>query len=392
MSYGKDDSQLGRIAGFGATPSQQMGNAARRQQGPRKGTPPWANNFRPSQGTPDYIRLIPGQFEAERINETTGEVFKEQVPWFEYTEHFHGTLKRSSVCSAGIHRMDKSKALPCRGCEIYWEDWRVRKQIEQEKGVKPTGPNRVSFSSRYAFLVLDMGWFYKGVRLDDSGRPVINQQNGQPFVDWIKYKGPHQDADFQAAAEKRQGMVQSWPIGYNQFGMLGGYADIVQKHCRNCGGQNCIHTSSWVCPACSAPTLLPSESTLPPDKVKELVSKMVACRTCKQLSYPRALQSCQHCQNPTPATLYDVDMQVQVVKSGQQNQLLVPWMSNPRPIDQVFSELIKKLPDLVKKFAPTPYEEQVTLFGGAAPTAQQPAYGQYSAPAGYTGYPPNTQQ
>jgi hypothetical protein len=396
MSFGKNDTHLQRIGGYGATQSQQMGNALRRQQGPRKGSPSWANNFRPSEGTPDTIRLIAGEFDVERVDENTGQVYYEKLPWFESTEHYHATMKKSIVCSAGVLRMDKKRAKPCRGCDISHEDYKERKRIEAEKGVKRVEhPNRISMSSQWVFLVLDMAWFFKGHRMDEHGRVEVSKSTGQPYYDWIKYDAAHHNEYLHASGEAqrtgkqlemRQGMVQTWPVGFNQFGTINGYADVVQKHCKSCGNQNCIHTMGYSCSTCNAPTV---ETSLPPEELKKLVSKPVRCRHCNTTAYPRAILTCSYCPNPVPASLYDVDLQVQTVKVQNKRQLIVPWIGAPRPIDPAFAEAMKKLPDVPKKFAPTPYEEQVAIFGPAPGAQQAPApYGQAAPPpAGYGAYP-----
>jgi hypothetical protein len=395
MSFGKNDGHLTRIGGYGATQSQQMGNAMRRQYGPRKGSPSWANNFQPSEnGTPDLIRLIPGDFDAERINETTGEIFYEKVPWFEATEHYHATMKKSTICSAGVARMDKKRAKPCRGCDISHEDYNERKRIANEKGLKSVEhPNRISMSSKWVFLVLDMAWFFKGNRLDEHGRVQVNKNTGQAYTDWIKYDQNHHNEYLYASGEAqrngkqvemRHGMVQTWPLGFNQFGTINGWADVVQKHCRSCGNQNCVQTAGFSCGTCNAPT---NDSSLPPNELKQLVSKPLRCRHCGTVDYPKPIMSCAYCPNPVPANLYDVDMQVQQTKVQGKRQLIIPWISNPRPVDPAFAEALKKLPDAAKKFAPTPYEEQVAIFGPPPGQHAPQPYGQAQPPQGFGAYP-----
>lgn len=399
MSYGKNDAHLQRIGGYGASTSQQMGNAMRRQRGPQKGSPSWANNFQPREGIADTIRLIPGEFQNERVDETSGQIFMETTPWFEATEHYHGTLKKSIICSAGVFRMDQKKRKPCRGCDISHEDYQERRRIESEKGVKVQNPNRVSMSSKYVFLVLDMAWFFKGYQLDEHNRVKVNPNTNQPYQDWLKYDSENHNAYLFAGntaqqqgkqLEMRQGMVRSWPLGFTQFGALNGYADVVQKHCRSCGNQNCINIVGWSCPTCNAPTI---ETSLPPDEVRKLVSKPLRCRHCQNTAYPKATHSCMYCPNPAPASLYDVDMQVQIVKDGRGNKTLIfPWVSGPRPIDPAYAKALEKKPDIEKKFAPTPYEEQVAKFGPAPGAHQvpaphgQPQYGQ-QPPQAFGAYP-----
>jgi len=92
VSYGRDDSRLATIGGYGASPTQQMNNAMRRQQGPRKGAPSWANNYRPSEHQLDNIRFLAGNYNVQRIDATSGKAYTEAIPWFEYTEHYHAGL------------------------------------------------------------------------------------------------------------------------------------------------------------------------------------------------------------------------------------------------------------------------------------------------------------
>jgi hypothetical protein len=373
MSYGKNDSHLTRIGGYGASSSQQMGNATRRQQGPRKGSPSWANNYQPSEGSADYIRLLAGNYQAQRVNSDTGQEYVEDVPWFECAEHYHGGNKRSTICSAGIHYMDQKKAQRCRGCDIWHEDMKARRAIEDQTGRKPQTPNRISRSSKYVFLVLDMCWYFKGYQLDEHGRVVVNQNSNKPFEQWMKFNQDfHDEYNYAMWAaqqqnkqlEWRNGMVKTWPVGFTQFGVLSGYADVIQNHCKSCGGQNCIRMNGWVCPNCSAPTLTTSLSH---EDVKKLVSQAIFCNHCKTMAYPRAVQSCMNCPNPAQANLYDIDLQVQQTRVNKNKQLIIPWMSAPRPMDPQYAEALKKMPDVQQKFAPTAYEEQIAKFG-------QPSY------------------
>jgi hypothetical protein len=402
LSYGKEDSHLANIGGYGASTSQMMGNAARRQSGPRRGAPAWANNFQPTEGSLSLIRLIPGDFVAERVNSDTGEVYTERVPWFEYREHFHATNKQSIICSGGIHWMDEKKAKPCRGCDIWREDQKERWRIEREKGVKPTGPKRISAVNKYAFYTLDTGWFFKGSRLDEHGRPILSKSNNQPYVDWIKYIDAMQPEYIVAYNEVArvgkqlewvQGRLLTWPTGYGQFTALSGYVELIQKHCASCGGQNCLQNTGWMCPRCSCPTFQAHEQTLPTDEVKRLTSKEVLCRNCQLFAYPKAVLHCQYCQNPKQAGLYDVDLQVHQVRVNKNPQLQITWSSGPKPVDPLFSEQLKNLPDMQKKFSATKYEEQVSKFGAAPPPAhvqnQAPQWGQQppNAPQGYATYP-----
>jgi hypothetical protein len=388
-----------------------MGNAARRQYGPRKPSPSWANNYEPPEGSTDLVRLIPGKYESQRIDQVTGAVIVEETGWYEFVEHYHGTLRKGMICTAGVYRWaDKSKAQPCRGCDISNEDFEERKRIERATGHKPTNPNRMGASTKYAFIILQLGepsqggHFYKGYQYDRDNRVSVGKNGGQPFMEWRKYIG-QQEPEFQHIARDLQtqgkqvewkvGHVQTWPANYGMFKTLEAYSDMLQKHCKNCGGQNCLHTQSYACPHCSYPTI--QDTATPADKVKEIVNQVVTCRNCNQKAYPYAIQACSYCQNGRSASIWDVDFQFCKTKVNKTSQLMIPWSSPPKAIDPMYAKVMEKLPNVLTKFAPTPYEDQVQLFGhpntqAAAQQYQPPAPQGYQPqqyqPAGY-GYDPN---
>jgi ribosomal protein L37E len=378
MSFGKDNNNLVRIGAYGASSAQKMGNATRKVHVARKGSPPWANNYRPSQGVPDHIRILEGNYQVEKIDEnsTEGATYLEEVGWWEHTEHYHATMKKSIICSAGPHRRSKKLAQPCRGCDIYWEDYNERERIRQETGQKVQNPNRISMSSKYTFNVLVYGNFFKAPRMDEHGRTKV-KQNGQAFMDWVKYRGPQDDQAYHTSQEKQEGLVMAWPVGYNQFITLRQYADMVSHHCLNCGQQNCVYVQQWVCPACTAPLMELTASSLNPEQIQELVSQPNTCRNCNTRAYPQAVHGCSSCNNPRPARLYDVDLMLQTIKSNNSRQLMVTWVGAPSGIDPKYSDIVSKAADLSTKFAPTPMEQQISIFGPATQdiaSAQQPPY------------------
>jgi len=400
MSFGKDPNQLATIGGYGASMTQQMGNATRKQPSSRNGAPFWANTFKPSTGTPDEIRVIPGSYTIQRVNE--GVVYEEQLPWFECTEHYHGGLSRSVLCSAGVHRMDRNKREPCCGCEMYWEDYMIRKEREKETGNKVTKPNRVSMRSLYVFNVLDLGYFFKAPQRDENGHLKLNPQDGKPYMVWTKYVGQHQAAEANAqGAEGHWGHVMSWPLGRDHFNMLSSYSDLISKNCLSCGGHSTIVTRHWSCNNCHAVLLDPWTANMPPEKVQEFTQQPVRCGTCGTTAYPHEEHHCSNCQYPRPATIFDVNLHVKRQKdpSTQRVQLIIPQFSNPQGLPPHFADALQKLPDLAKRYAPTPYNEQLTLFqqasahdqaqAGQTPTHQ--AYGAGMAPPGGYGAPPPAQ-
>lgn len=71
---------------------------------------------------------------------------------------------------------------------------------------------------------------------------------------------------------------------------------------------------------------------------------------------------------PVRATIYDVDLQVQAVRTGENDNtiLTIVGMTDPKPIDPVFQDLLQYKPDLSKRFAPSTLEEQSRQWGAPA--------------------------
>jgi len=374
MAFGKKPENLTRVIPYGGSGSDvlnRMGRAQQRTRTPRGASkrPYWANQFKPSETIPDTIRLIPGEYPNLRVDDR-GDLYEEILPWYEYIEHYHGGLQKGGICSAGPHRMDRNKRDECYGCEIYWEDWQIRKDTGGRT------PNRISARKMYVFNVLDMGTFFKADQYDNNGRPRINPKSGEPYWDWEKLVNPNDPAA--AGKETRKGAMLTWAMGDAHFQALKGYGEHICQHCNTCGVRGddpsnpVVITHAWACANedCGHPIIRLSNTTLTPDQIAATLSTPMKCPQCGRVSYLKEIVDCgPSCGMagkglvPERASIFNVDMQVkrQRAPDSNQTQLIVLATSNPKPIGDAFKDIVKPT-DLAARFTPTPLAGQAGLW------------------------------
>jgi hypothetical protein len=359
MSFGKDNSHLANVPRYGGSYSQRAANAGRKKthKGSGSNRPYWSGVFKPSEHVADTIRLIPGEYNIERAGDG-GSTYIEVLPWFECKEHYHGGKERGALCSAGAHFMDRKLRQPCHGCDLFWE------------GKDPGGKRKVSMSDKFAYAVLDMGLFHKVPQIDDNGQYKINPKTNEPYTMWLKCKRQGCTA-CQTAKESQVGFIQPWLLNKVHFNTLNGYAEGIGSCCVTCGGRGTISTVMWQCsnPNCGELVFDMSNTTATIEQIKAVVNDLYRCTSCGEIGYPEEVLQCVNCtpQGGTPirATVFDVDMQVRLQKTGDGDQtaLVIQATSDPKPIDPQFEALLKFKPDLAKRFAPSTLQYQAEIWG-----------------------------
>lgn len=397
MSFGKDPSHLDNVGQYGASMSQRMGNAQRRPPKTGGGRPYWVDQYQPSKTQQDTIRILPGNYEIQRVDDQ-GNIYTENCAWFEFVEHYSAITKTGGVCSAGPEGLPRKDQKPCEGCDIFWEDWRERKDVEDRTGTKPKTPNRISRSSKYAFNILDTGYFYKRPQTNKDGTLRVNPKDGTPYTEWVKWEGQHQNAEAAAATEARYGRILQWTPGRDHFGVLNKQADIIGCNCKSCGGQSTIYTWTWNCAGCQQVLIDPQTAGMTPEQLKDATQQHTTCQNCGHVGYPFEVVGCTNCQNPVRTSLFDVNLNItRQVDSNNRSQLLIPSFSAVCEIDPQFHDLLQKLPDLSRKYSPTKYADQAQKYGASAghqppPQNQQqqsgPPPGQYGQQQAQTQYQP----
>jgi len=314
---------------YGGTLSQRAANATRRRQGRGGGGEYWADTFKPHETVPANVRLIPVACVAQRADDA-GNVYEENTPWKEFREHYHGTFRRSAICSGGPLFFDRNRRTACYGCDIFWSS--------------PAGKGKrrpISMSDKYAFAALIMDPYHKVPQVDDRGQFQLNPTTQQPFTKWERCLGqgcPH----CRSALETVQGRVQPWIMSKAHFTNLNAYSDRLG--CLTCGGRATpdnrpvISTALWQCgnPACRQLIFDMSSTTATLEQIQAVVNKPYTCPVCQTTCYPEEVIQCANCtpagQVPQRATIFDVDLQVIAPKTGDNEQTMLMILASCRII------------------------------------------------------------
>jgi hypothetical protein len=343
MSFGKNSDNLKRSF------QQQARTQARRTTGGSGGAPYWKGAFAPSDYAPGVIRLIPGDY-PQALTRDKETIVTESLTYVQYREHHNGN--RGCICSGGPLWAVKGKNDECPSCTVYWEDVNERK-AKKARGDTTKGPNRMSCRDMYVFNVWDYNLYFEMPETDRSGNPRMNNKTGAPFTHWVS--GDQNDPRFQGRPWK-QGNLMPWPMGSTYKDTLVNYADQVGQSCTSCGGRDTIRCIMKICgnPACGQYIYDPQNNTLTAEQRKAIDDFPYKCPHCGQETWVDEVIECSGCQNPTRASIFDVDLQVQRMGTkGQLTFLQIFNHSEPRPI-QVDAETLKTIVplDLLKKYQP----------------------------------------
>lgn len=373
MAFGKNPAQLGNVAPFGGSARQQAAFASRRRKRSSGSKLIFRNQFQPSLYIPDTGRIIPGNYWQQFLDDN-GNLIEGEFPFWSYVEHYHGVFEKSSFCSGGPYRYQKASAAPCHGCDIYWEDWNIRKQTGNKNK-----PKRISMRDMYAYTWLDMGVFHEVEDIDPTtGQMKINPNTKKPYTSWVKCTG-NQCQNCALGKKTKTGHIQPWPMGKRHFGTLNAYADQIGLGCMTCGSRTSITTLDWICgnPECGESLIDLSRTNLNQEQIHERINTPQLCPRCRQERFMQEIYQCSVCTpqgaNAQKASLFDVDIQVRRQKNPEENgtQLLVVGTSDPQPINPIFTEIAKPL-DLDKMYAPTDINLQAQLFKVQAQPQQPP--------------------
>jgi hypothetical protein len=370
MAYGKNRDYL--KTNF----VQQARRTMTRSKGERKGAPYYVNTYKPPTHGTDIIRLIPGQFQVPLIDpdkqdylyDDNGQIVQNTLAYWPHIEHYHGTKKKSAICSAGPLSEFKGKGDPCVACDWFWWEWRKRNATGNKNS-----PRSMSRRDMWAFTVLVQAPFHKVEDLDEHGNVRMNTNTDKPYFSWRKCTG--RGCEMCAAKkESKKGHIQHWPMGRDHFNTLLDYAVQLGKHCRVCSSQDCITELAWVCQHddCGDAVIEMATTQLTDEQLDKMTSDMVTCPHCKRRTYLKCLFECSVCAMANPpregerATLFDVDLEVKRVEdpSGDSNRtsLSIIRALGPRPIDSIYGEDLRKSLDLPKIYTPSTLERQSALF------------------------------
>jgi len=254
MSFGKDPKQLENIPAFGGPNLRQQ--VAQQQYRPKPENnggggvaPAFIGAYYPSKDATDRIRLIRGAYQVESIDPNNdGATITQTLSYMVATSHESQRTHRTGYCSAGPFRRSKAKALPCRGCEVFWAEYNVHK-----RGVT------MSMRELTIFNVFDYGEYAHVPQTNKAG-VVRTDASGNAYMEWRKIYGRN---DKNANAPERQmGMLRHWELGHRHLGQLLAYDADISKSCVNCGSADSITITAYLCPHCKDAVIDMSDTRL----------------------------------------------------------------------------------------------------------------------------------
>ena len=251
----------------------------------------------------------------------------------------------------------------------------------------------MSRSDKFVFIIIDEGLFHQVQQVDrETGRARVNTKTQEPYLEWVKctQRGCQ---NCHVAYQHRYGYIQPWVMSKAHFNALNAYAPQIGTCCVSCGGRQTIQSLAWLCgnPQCRQLIFDMRTTTASDEQIAKVVNEPYGCRFCQQKFYAEEVIHCVTCaqynRQPVRATIFDVDLQVKAPRTGENDTtvLQIVGMSDPKPLDQQFQDLLQYKPDLKKRFSPSSLEEQSNLWPDSVPAPTQPSPGQpggYLPPAG----------
>jgi hypothetical protein len=361
MAFGKDDAALDRVGSYRQRAHYQTKSTFQnRPRGGGGGGLTFIDQFKPSTDIPDLIRIVPGDYEVQQAT-PEGEIETTRQPYVAFGEHFHGTLKRSCVCSAGPLYGWKDKRSPCYACDIFWQGMTVG-----QDGKKKKGP--MSRRDMSSFTVIHYHPYHEVEQVDSTtGQYRVNARTGQPYTNWVKCEGRGCKM-CQAGKKTNPAHRLHWDMGTGHMGTLWEYDKEIGRSCATCSGRDTIEWDAMVCRQCGEAKVVRDETNLKPKEIEEIYGSLNTCSACGFKGFLREIISCRNCtplgREPERATIFAVDMKVKRAEpesGGNQTTLMIPQWNDPSPVAQQFAEFNKPMP-LEKIFAPTSLENQAKVF------------------------------
>jgi len=279
---------------------------------------------------PKWLRFIPGEYETKLYIPEEDDFETITLPFYHWRRHYDFSQKRFFPCSAGPEPDFDPK--PCIGCS---------------KDLNP--------QDAYSFTVIDLAWYHM-VPWEKNNEIQVNKQTGKPIMVPRLCEGRGCPMCL-AEAEKVFGMKRHLTVGYSQRNFLDQRVDQVAGYC-TCGKK--LDLAKLVCPKCEQEMIDFSDESISEKQIIEARRNGLVCKTCKRNMHPLDVLDCE-CGNPSPVSLYDVDVSVANIKTGEKQYTLQVDFSKPGPIDEKYKGDTSPY-DFSKLFAPLSIEAQKILY------------------------------
>jgi hypothetical protein len=380
MAFGKDHENLQSVKPFGAgTSFSQRNSFLMRNQGEQRqrrsgGGMRFSDIYKPTESPSgfDLVRLLPGSY-PYRSCDGKKNVYEYALEYWPFIEHFDGRNQKSAICSGGVFHNFKNDRDPCIGCDLFFST------MDKQKGPDGRRKSRVSKQDKYAFNVLHYNPYHKIAQVDDStGRVRTNEQSGEAYYEWVPCEGrgcPICPQNVETVGAR----VLKWEMSFSHYkAMTTAYSDAIALGCKTCKSKKSIQSLAWICSTpsggCGEAVIDLSDTTLKDEDILKIISEPVTCPHCKHIGFLDEVFQCSGCGQPERCTIFDVNMNVKRVKSGQgdskQTALIVSDWTEACDIDPRFTEIVKVF-DMPKIYGPSTIEFQQRQFQIEAPAQGQ---------------------
>lgn len=288
--------------------------------------------------------MIPGSYVCLDGNE---------YEYHQRVEFFSARVKKSFV-SSGIWKMDGGELMKVGGDCLGYDEWKR----EIDEGI-PRDKRTISMRLLHAFNLLHLDWYHLVPVLDKNGKPRLYEKGdrtGEQILEKVPCEG-RRCKMCRDDVEKVFGKKCHWSIGSGHLGDLGGHITEIEKNCAFCG-DGMIEVVAWECSECASVIIDMNRTDLSDEEIAEVVNNPYECK-CGNKDLLLRQMECDKCQDPTPLSIFDVDMDIKRQGEGTNSTIQIPRFTK--------TDISEELEDMAKPynfkqiFAPDPLDIQAKL-------------------------------
>lgn len=306
----------------------------------------WGARFAPPKAGTTKIRLIPGKYVGFDGLE---------YDFFQYVSYFSARTKKGFL-SGAKWEMENGNLVKVSGNCLGYDEW----QKEIEEGI-PKAERTVSMRIMHAYTVLHLEWYHETPALDERNRPKKYEKGpkaGQTIMDRVLCQGRRCDY-CRDGVEKVFGRRLHWSMGSGHLTELAGIRKEIEKDCVNCGGEGTIEEISYDCAKCGKIIVDVDQFDLSKegdrDDMNAIICAPYACK-CGHTDYLVCQHECSGCQDPTPLSIFDCDVDIKTVGEGTKSSVQIPRWTQTE-LSKELREMAKPL-DLAQIFTGDPLDIQ----------------------------------
>lgn len=278
----------------------------------------------------------------------------QEYEYHQRVEFFSARTKKSFVSSA-IWKMEGGELMKVGGNCLGYDEWKR----EIDEGI-PRDKRTVSMRLLHAFNVIHLDWYHLVPVFDDNGKAVLykgGDRKGEQVMEKVLCEGRRCEM-CRDGVEKVFGKKGHWSVGSGHLGDLAGYITEIEKNCSYCG-EGMLEVISWECSECGHPVIDMNETRLSDNEIAEIVLDIQECQKCGNKDYLLRQLECDKCQDPTPLSIFDVDIDVKRQGEGTNSTIQIPRFTACDISDEL-KDLCKPY-DFKQVFAPDPLDIQARL-------------------------------